>query len=283
MAYTQYFIGNKTNGIEWDCQPKNFDGQMQNVDGIGFSKTSQFGRVQDFFTETYYAKNQDAITGEVVFLTEEKYNEFIRFIQSGPLYIKRITSDTKTIYMDVELVSFKRNDKDRFLDCFCLCDIDFMALSPWFKISQTFEYLPEVTENTKTYPYQYPYQYRQNISSVFEFNIDSPAGAVTSIRIFGEVSEPSWTLTSPDRILDGRYNGTIEKDDFLLIESNPANLGVFIHKENGLYLNAWKDIDGKLDTFVYLPQGTSTLEIVSSTGDTDIRTSVEVREVVYIP
>ncbi len=283
MAYTQYFIGNKNNGIEWDCQPKNFDGQMQNIDGIGFSKTSQFGRVQDFFTETYKEKNQDAITGEMVFLTEEKYNEFIRFIQSGPLYIKRITSDTKTIYIDVELVSFKRNDKDRFLDCFCLCDIDFMALSPWFKISQTFEYLPEVTGNTKTYSYQYPYQYRQNISSVFDFNIDSPAGAITSIRIFGEVSEPSWILTSPDGLLEGKYNGTVSKADFLLIESKPSDLGVFMHRANGLVLNEWKNIDGKLDTFIYLPQGYSQLEVLSSAGSTDIRVSVEVREVVYIP
>lgn len=282
MAATKYYLGNKETGKEWDCQPKNFDGQMQNVDGVGFSKNPTYQRVDRYFINTDTEHKQNAITGEMVFLTEQKYNDFLDFIGDSKLYLKRVSEGSKVTYIDVEVVDFKRNDENRFYNSFCLCDIDLSAISPWYKLKYVYE--NSTTGNSKTSPYTYPYTYSLTDTSVFNLDIASKVGAIVNIRIFGEVDSPEWSILSANSGLkNGKYNDAISTGEYLEINSTPSELGVWLHKSSTLVVNAWENCDRLLDTFAIIPTGHTQIEILSSAGTNDVKCAIEVLEIVECP
>lgn len=282
MAGTKYYIGNKMTGEEWDCQPKNFDGQLQHVDGIGFSKSFSHKKVDRYFINTHTETAQNVITGEMVFISEELYNRFLDFISADALYLRRVTSDSKTVYADIEIRRFFRNDNNRFRNSFCLCDIDMVAVSPWYKMKSIYEH--SQTGMSKTYSYTYPYLYNASDVSVFELDIGARAGAIVNLRIFGAVNAPEWSaLSAKGGLISGKFKGTVRKDEYLEINSVASTLGVWLNTATGDRVNAWANCERMLETFIIIPSGHTQIEVLSDGETPDVHCAIEVIEIEDCP
>lgn len=288
-AKIKYYLVNASNNqVIWDFQPKGFDGQLQNIDGLGFNKAQTFNRVQNYYIETYSYFAQKGLTGEIVFITEQKYEEFKKLIQGGNLRLKRVSANNKELFADVIVGSFKKNEVDRFFGAFSICDIDFVFETPWYKLTQSYSFTAADTASKKIYPYLYDYQYAVAASEgVYNITNSSADNAIVSLKIFGTATNPEWYLKSPGNsayALYGKYNGTIPDNNYLLIEALPNDLGVWLYDEStGEKLeNVYKNCDLRYPTFIYLPSGASSIYITSDGGG-ELSSIMEVKEVEQCP
>lgn len=275
-AKIQYYLIDKDTGKKWDFQPENHDGQLQNVGGIGFSDDYTSGRLDNFFILTNKEAQQKEITGEIVFLSTKKEQEFKSFTNRKNLSLQRVLPDKTEYYIDVVVSAFSITDSSRFVIEKYMCDVSFLVKTPWYKTKQVYTYSPG-DDPGKTYSYTYPYTYKA--SPYYSIVNTSSIDAICNLQIYGSVQDPSWYIANQgDDVLTmrGHYNGTIPDNNYLLVDSTPTNPGVWLcDAATGEKLSdEYNNCDLRYDTFIFLPTGNNTINV--NAGDNPVRSRIEV-------
>lgn len=260
----RYYLINSLNE-EWDFQPTDHDGQLQNIDGEGYELNSDYVNVQNYFVNVRNRQKQKKIKGEVVFLSEYKYEQFKSFLKQGGFKLKRVSHNNKELFADVDLVVAESNTFDRFNEEKCFVDIDFALRSMWHSVMRV---TTMTGSNPKTYPYLYPYEYGGSTAAAFGITnrVDSPVSL--KIKIQGFVLNPYWRLLQGNRIVSqGLYNGSVEEGAFLVISSDPNDLYVGLQRGTAINRNEYINCDVTKETFIFVPKGVFTLYIGAENGN----------------
>lgn len=257
---------------EFDLMRK--DAFLSTPNGLGFSSNIDFFQVDDFFIETEKKINQSTITGEMIFLNYEIYQEFFNFINKKTLKLGyKPLNDW--YFADCEISKLEKSEIG-YQSKRLICNIEIVKKTPFYlPFLEFFE--EETFESTKRYNYTYPYFYQSVTSGKIEIN-SQVDNSPTKIIINAPVLNPSWTLEQNGKVLSrGKINVEVNAGR-IIVDSNPLSLEICIaDNTNKCVENIYKYSDFNTERFIYVPKGKSYLTF-SHDGLSDLYVVVEVRE-----
>lgn len=262
-------------GAEFDlCRSDAF---FCSPDGLGRNRDQDYEKSGDwlFPTENSYAPKE--ITGRIIFRGYESFSEFAAFVEVEPLtfcyspretwYFRAVTCTalTKTEYSEG---SFNE----------LICDVDFLPLGLWYDSTRVFktEIAPE--GNKFTFPFTFPFVFADLSAGTIDIKNARPREAPCKIILEGEIINPTWTLTQGGTtIMSGALAASIGEGEKIVIDAMPLTMEVAKYSAEGVRTDLSQYQDFSKETFVYAPQGASTLTVQHS-GDAEIIITVEVRQ-----
>lgn len=258
----QLFLTNEKNFV-YDLTNINY-GFLENPSGFGFSKSLEFANytsIRNLISNTY---NFGAISGNLIFLNYNKYNEFLDYLRnSNDLYLNYKPNTTiNTYYIKVLISSIEKNEintSKQTLDC----TITFEATSYWQKQELHFSsnIVSEKPNLNPTYPLTYKHtKYATSIGQAqilsILLNNKGDLNAPLKIIIYGPAVNPSWKLGTQS----GALNLTIQPDQELHIDSRENILSIY---SGSTSLDYYKD--HTKNNYIYAPKKESTLYIENAT------------------
>lgn len=234
--------------------------------GLGFALENQYAVLRTSWAKIDGALSQPAISGNMVFRSYDKYDEFLDFVYKKPIILCYMPFD-KWYRLPCEITELGKTEYDHTHNDMLECPITFTGISPWHDL----EIVNKVVDPSgvgKTYSYSYAYTYGNETSTadirIENINVDSP----TRLVILGSATNPSWTLRHGDAVVStGKVNETILEGERLVIDANPLSQEIAVYTSNMEFL---RDVYGKSDfstkRFIVLPQGSSNLSITEDGG-----------------
>lgn len=274
-------------------------------DGLGYEETSDWLRLGTTFLPVNVSLGQRSITGTMYFLGEEKaykdYYDFVRFIRNSPLTMEYTTHDT--FYIDVIVKSIDKTELTKYgtLEC----KITFAALGPFYKYSAV-SYIPReklvpsniIDENgnhivdgngntlitgvpnyNNTYNYVYSDIYpREDLNSV-SMDIETVEDSPIRITIYGPCTNPVWQqYVDGALIASGKYNGTLEQDDYLVIDPTVVPYKIYTFDHDGSVISdMYGSCDFSTERFLFAKGGTNSISVSHEGVDEEIRFTAEVK------
>lgn len=246
------------NGEEFDLMRK--DAFFHAPEGLGSAKAYEYMRAGTAFEATDFFEDQKSVGGEIVFANYSVYDEFIRFIAFTPLKFAYMPLN-EWAYLDGELVTLEKTEISEKLDVL-VCPIEFLGTSLWYIPREATQTDPSV-EDAKLYDYTYNYTYADTLNGVLLINNLSAEESPLKITIFGQIENPTWTLTVNDKqVGSGAVTATIGNGNKLVINSKDGELEVTEYTAANVFVrNLYQMTDFSRQTFLYAPSGTSQLTI----------------------
>jgi hypothetical protein len=145
-----------------------------------------------------------------------------------------------------------------------VCPISFDLTSYWFETVTKSTSSAVQTENAKEYDYQYDYQYEIGASNTFDFDLDLPS--YFKLTIFGECTNPVWTLTvNGVTQKTGKVSTTVITGNKLVINTDPSAMEISSYNAStGAFVaNEYGNSDFSTARIFSLPRGRSTFSVTS--------------------
>lgn len=268
----QFKLRNST-GAEWNLMSK--QSYFNAPSGLGFSKTYTTMQSGTAWLITDEAPSQSTISGEMVFFSYAKYQEFVSFISKTPLYLMYAPQSTwYTIKCNVQTLS-----KGEFKNAYLSASIVFICFGMWYEAVTAAQ--AELTGEMKRYSYSYPYTYAETATGTVAIkngSLNSPC----RLHIMGACTNPTWALSkSGERVLTGKVTVTIPAGHKLVVDADPDTMEIAEYTTDGEFVrDLYQYSDFSTARFVYAPLGDSTLTF-SHDGTGDIKAWVEVERLAY--
>jgi hypothetical protein len=252
-----------------------YDALFQHPDGIGFNRNKTFVQVENDFIRIDEKVAQKTITGQMFFLNDAAYQEFLAFIALEPLTLS-YSNGGDTHYISCEISKFEKNEESEFVEI-CTADIDFTCLGQWYKSIEPAEVEAEEASG-KIYPYTYPVTYSRGIVGSVIITNAGTMEAPLKLYIRGACSNPAWILqVNGVTIASGSVAITLSATEQLIVDSNIATLGINkCDLSRNVIADAFQQSNMSKDNFLYAPVGESELIFSQDSGAPSV--TVEVYE-----
>lgn len=249
------------------------EGIFFNPSGLGFTETTEYQQVGEFFSPLTERYGQQVIAGDMVFGYDpyKKYLAFTKFCMHAPLSIVYET-DAGIFQIPVKLTKIEKGDTDGV--SYLLCPVEFTALARMYKTV--------VANNTgsagggKIYDYEYDYVYGDFVADTVTIDSDSVVSSPCKISIFGPCTQPRWLhYVNGIQVATGYYSGTIPASHKLVIDTTSSPYSIEEQDIAGnLIADRYELCDFSTERFFLLEYGKNTISVGHSDVDS-IRLMVE--------
>lgn len=270
----KFFLTNAA-GERWNLM--RFDAFFHAPDGLGFSQTISSARVGTDYIETDAYLDQHVISGEMVFLNYEIYQQFADFALQAPLVLTYMPDATE-YYIRCKVQNIGKTEigsANRLI-----CPISFLCSGTWYERMEVVVQSEGIADDAKEYTYSYNYTY----SDLATAGALIQNGAVESpliLHVFGNVTNPTWSLTHDgETVATGAVTAEIPAGHKLVVDARPASMEIAEYTNGGVYVrDLYPMSDFSTARFLYAPAGESTVLVMS--GDTVAQAIVEVEKYAY--
>lgn len=254
-----------------------FDAFFHAPDGLGFSQTITSARVGTDYLETDAFLDQHTISGEMVFLNYEMYQQFTAFAMLSPLVLTYMPDATE-YFIRCKVQSIGKTEigsANRLI-----CPISFLCSGTWYERAQFIAQSEGTASDAKVYPYTYNYTYSDLAAAgalIENGSVESPL----ILHIFGNVTNPTWSLTHDgETVATGAVTAEIPAGHKLVVDARPASMEIAEYTNGGDYVrDLYPMSDFSTGRFLYAPAGESTVLVMS--GDIVAQAIVEVERYAY--
>lgn len=254
----QFKLINK-NGTEYDMTRP--EALLHSPSGLGWGTEANITRLGMTYVAIDEREKHQTPSGEMIFRTYQEYANFLAFIQVGGLTL--CYKPVNTWYYCKCLAAIDKSEI-RVANNHLICPITFTPTSYWYEriIRQTSTAV--MTENAKEYDYQYDYQYQINASNTFEFDLSLPS--YFKLTIFGEATNPVWTLSvNGVNQKGGKVSTTVTTGTKLIVNTDPSAMQIWLYNAStgASIQNEYGNSDFTTVRIFPLPRGKSKLAITS--------------------
>lgn len=247
------------NGTEYDMTRP--EALLHAPEGLGWGTERNIVRLGMTYTAIDEREKHTAPSGEMVFRTYEEYRNFLSFLQVGGLVLGY--KPVNTWYYARVIRAIDKNEIKPSHN-HLVCPITFETTSYWYEkvIKQTSTTV--ITENAKQYDYVYDYQYSINASNTFDLMLDLPS--YFKITIFGEATNPVWTLSvNGSAVMSGKVSTTVPVGQKLIVNTDPneMEIGLYNASTGAFISNQYGNSDFTTERIFSLPRGASTIAVTT--------------------
>lgn len=246
-------------GRQYDVTTKNslfFFG----IEGLGFSHDSKFQRIEERYAVLSNVIKQGVVKGTVHFWqpgAEQAYFDFAQFCQNEPIIMEYVP-DRVAYRRNGLITAIKKSDgKGKSLEI----EIEFTALTPWYKIIA--QHNDGSAIGGKVYDYQYDYQYTVAVQNSVSVDSDSYQSSPVKLIIYGPASNPTWRYYLNGILrTSGKVNGNVLPDHVLIIDTTtiPYSIKQFDLQGN-LVSDMYQQSDFSTGRFVRFGKGRNTITV----------------------
>lgn len=240
-------------GAEFDLMNKT--AFFNSPDGLGFELGVSVARVGFEFLEIEETLEQKTVSGEMIFSSYAKYQEFARFVTGARLKLAYMP-DNVWYYLDVKAVALGKTEKQ--LNRRLYCPVSFVAFGTWYEDEQVIQSVVG-GGNSKQYSYHYNYQYsRDDVIACPVENVQ--AESPCRLSIYGECVNPTWSVNQGGkRIMTGTVNVTLSAGQKLVVDSRADKMEIAVYSSatDEFITDVYAQSDFDTERFVYLPIGNS--------------------------
>lgn len=266
MKVREFWLTN-ANNVKWSLnQAKTF---AHEPEGLGYGIDITTVRLGNSSLITNESINLPSFTSEVVLLggrisAYQNYREFINFLAQKPITLHYLPPNTNESYhCACRVVSLTKTEY--LTDNYMSCPITIFRQSMWFDDQEHVIDAYNTQELGKQYPLQRPYHYgivsTQNIVVYNDGMVDAPM----KIEIFGECTDPMFSLYDSQNVKYGAAK-IIGTYDYVMIDSDDVDEGIALERNGSTIPNAVNYQDLTVGdprevyvTFLKLKAGSSTL------------------------
>ncbi len=246
-------------GNTYDITAK-YDLFFYGIDGLGFTQTSKFQRIEDRYAllEKYTA--QGKIKGTIKFWqpgAESKYFAFAQFCQNEP--IRMVYNPGHGTYYRNGIVT--KIDRSDGLGDALEITLEFSAQTPWYKVIS--QYNDGQVQGGKVYDYTFDYQYSSAVVNTVSIDSDSYQSSPAKLIIYGPASNPSWRHYLNNVLqTSGKINGNVLPNHKLIIDTTtiPYSIKQFDMLGNEIS-DMYQQSDFSTDRFIRLGKGRNTVAV----------------------
>lgn len=189
---------------------------IYNVDGLGYSRETEFQRIGEHMALINDHLTQGVITGSIHFWNpnaHQQYFKFAQFCQNKPLKLLYTSPTGATYYRDGYVTRIDKAETNALTAV-----IEFKSITPWYKSVNVFN-SGEISGG-KVYDYTYDYQYAEGTSQAVVINSDSYEASPVRITLYGPLTNPSWShYLNNELVVTGRVNGVVDEGNKLVIDT----------------------------------------------------------------
>lgn len=246
-------------GAEYDMTRP--EALFHDPNGLGWGTEREIVRLGMTYTAIDEREIHSAPSGEMVFRTYREYANFLAFIQVGGLVLAYKPINT---WYYAQCIRAMDKSEIKPSNNHLVCPITFETTSYWYEkvIQQTSTTV--ITENAKTYDYAYDYQYSINASNTFDLMLDLPS--YFKITIFGEATNPVWTLSvNGSAVMSGKVSTTVPVGQKLIVNTDPneMEIGLYNASTGAFISNQYGNSDFTTERIFSLPRGASTIAVTT--------------------
>ncbi|MDE7436793.1 MAG: hypothetical protein K2N01_13370 [Lachnospiraceae bacterium] len=261
-------------GQEFDLMRK--DALFINPAGLGIDIETEYDEVQGNYREYNRVITRAQINGVMSFEGYEQFSEFAAFLRYPPFefYYKPEDKWYKKRCAVARLEKSEISQDTCALDC----ELYLAALTGWRSETQMF-WADGTGGVGKVYNYSYPYTYTGGTVGTARIRNNSGRRQSMRITIIGRAETPTWALSQGGILIgSGRCLMTVDKNEKLVIDSNPLNMEMAVYRgENQKKENVYQRGDFETERFLYLPEGESILVVTNGSGE-PIKAVAEIQE-----
>ena len=230
------------------------------VEGLGFSHNSKFQRIEERYAILSNVINQGVVKGTIRFWqpgAEQAYFDFAQFCQNEPIIMEYIPYRVAFRRNGLITAITKSDGKGNSLEV----QIEFSALTPWYKIIA--QHNDGSAIGGKVYDYQYDYQYTVAVQNSITIDSDSYQSSPVKLIIYGPAANPSWRYYLNGNLqATGKINGTVLDDHVLIIDTTtiPYSIKQFDLQGN-LVSDMYQQSDFSTSRFVRFGKGRNTVTV----------------------
>ena len=246
-------------GNTYDVTAKN-DLFFYGVEGLGYAQTTEFQRIEDRYALLSNYTSPSKIKGTIKFWqpnAERKYFDFAQFCQNEPIIMEYIPYRVAFRRNGLITAITKSDGKGNSLEV----QIEFSALTPWYKIIA--QHNDGSAIGGKVYDYQYDYQYTVAVQNSITIDSDSYQSSPVKLIIYGPAANPSWRYYLNGNLqATGKINGTVLDDHVLIIDTTtiPYSIKQFDLQGN-LVSDMYQQSDFSTSRFVRFGKGRNTVTV----------------------
>lgn len=223
--------------------------------GLGFEITVDVAQIGYEFLDLKETLSQKAVTGEMVFASYSRYQDFAKFVTGEKLKLAYQPEDT-WYYLDVVCGSLSKSEI--LMNHRLICGVTFVALSTWYEADEVIQSVVG-GGNAKIYSYTYNYQYaRTDLIACAVENVQ--AVSPCRLNIYGPAENPTWSVNQGSkRVSTGRVNITLTGAQKLVVDSRADTMEIAIYtaSTDEFIEDVYNKSDFTTERFVYLPVGNS--------------------------
>ncbi len=243
---------------------------LNSPNGLGYSvdiSTVKLGNTDMILSEVYNLGN---VGGDVLFIGEtrevyQQYQDFLSFLSRKPITLHYLPPNTNDSYQCLVRVVVLEKTEVSHEDGIMHCPIQLYRQGMWYNDTPNILDASNEISEGKTYPLTRPYSY--GAVSLENIQLVNSGMTDTSIKveIFGNCTDPSWTLYDDENIQYGacKILGTY---DYVRVDSDDLNEEIYLERGGSVIANAinYQDLtvgspQSVFVTFLKLNPGTSTL------------------------
>ena len=242
------------------------------IDGLGFSRTSSYQRIEDRYALLSDYVSQQKVSGIVRFWqpgAEQAFFNFAQFCQNAPIRMK-YNPGFDEFYRNGIVSKIERSDGGDSL----VCKIEFTASTPWYKVLTAFS--DGTITGGKVFNYKYDYIYSDSSVNSVTLNSDSYQSSPARVILYGELVNPTWRHYLNNVLqTTGKITGTVLPNHRLIIDTTTIPYSM---KQVDAFGNMVSDMyqlsDFSTGRFVRLGYGVNTIA-VSADNATELSIGVE--------
>lgn len=284
-----------TNSEAFDITTEEF--LFHDISGLGFEEDNSFLRVGPLWRLESSVLRQKPITGKICFTNRggttpyEKYELFVKFIGSDPLYLCYWPHGLEgKMYRKRVRVSVLEKSE---LNTYGVLDehIEFTPYTAWFETVFAENHIDEETDKARwiwdqgalwrdSFDDPLPpggdlvrYKFGSELSSVITLPCEDDVNGLTKLTIHGPVTNPIWThhvngiLTATGGI--GVYEQLVLTEDERLIVDSTTDTHTMTayNTRTGVKRNVYALRDFDKECFIGLKRGINTITVISNVGN----------------
>lgn len=267
---------------------------LHSVKGLGREKKLKVKQVGSHFEVVNTTKDIEAITASIHFTKPnayQKYFDFVQFCAVEPLtliynpekFVQTPGADIKGYRRECILTKITKEGYNMGYGEMS-CPLEFSCLTPWYDTVYV-QSTPTEAAGTKAYgenEYEFPITFPMAISNTVEIVSDSriETGSPCRIRIYGPITNPSWTLyvNGVEKISGsvGTDEETVEIASGNYLEIDTINgRSIKQYRNTGAFVSdLYQSADFSKKRFVMLGNGNNVITVTSQGGE-QVKLSVE--------
>lgn len=229
--------------------------------GLGFDDAAAYEPSGNYFVRTDYKAVQQPITGTLIFMPGEQYDnyfDFMNWIYAAKELKLAYKPAAQWYFIDVDLTSAEKSEINELN----LLEIPVKLLpkTPWYLEQQLKVYINgELSDNVKRYAYAYPYRYSNtNKAGAVSFTLDAQLPSGFYLTIDGAAFNPVITATDESTgDIIGKIDlsaMSVEEGQRLIFSTLPDTAGAFLVTGEGTQdLTPFLGLDSDYPTFFDIP------------------------------
>ena len=238
---------------------------LHSVGGLGYERRAEYQQIGERFSPVYDVLSQGSVTGIVAFRQPDayqKYFDFVRFLQNGPLRLMAKTP-VGTFYRRGSVSVVDKAETGPLQ-----CTITFTATTPWYRtVAQSND---GQISGGKIYDYEYDYAYADQIPGTISIRSDSYAapGSPAKLTIFGPVEDPTWRhYVDVELVAEGAVSVEVPADRKLVIDATTIPYQIMQYDLLGNFIaDDYQLSDFSTERFLRFRHGMNTVSVAQSGG-----------------